>query len=97
MAITMVKLPDLELKEVEQIVEALEHYRAVLGAARSEDASEYAHLVKMLGGRLKAQLPAAGLAYQAPAADAPPEDHRGAGRVPRLKGVARILARVEAG
>jgi hypothetical protein len=33
----MVKLPNLELKEVERIVEALDHYCSALSAAKSED------------------------------------------------------------
>ena len=47
-AMIMVKLPNLELKEVERIVEALDHHGAALSAAQSEDALEYARLAEML-------------------------------------------------
>lgn len=52
---TMVKLPDLEFKEAERVVEALEHYAAFLNAIQSADASEYARLAEMLERRLRAQ------------------------------------------
>ena len=54
-AMTMVKLPDLEFKEVERVVEALEHYVASLQVTQSADASDYARLAEMLDRRLKAQ------------------------------------------
>jgi hypothetical protein len=57
----MVKLPNLELKEVERIVEALDYYCSALSAAKSEDTPEYAQLVEMLKRRagLKGQPPCA--------------------------------------
>jgi hypothetical protein len=55
-AMTMVKLPNLEFKEVEQLVEALEHYCAALRCAQSKDTSEYVGLTKMLKLRLKPDL-----------------------------------------
>jgi hypothetical protein len=47
----MVKLPSLELKEVQRIVEALDYYRAARRAAQPEDTEEYAGLVEMLKRR----------------------------------------------
>lgn len=46
---TMVKLPGLELKEVERIVDALEHY-----GAQNVNAPEYLQLAEML--RRKARI-----------------------------------------
>lgn len=48
-AMTMVKLPGLELKEVERIVDALEHY-----GAQNVNAPEYLQLAEML--RRKARI-----------------------------------------
>jgi hypothetical protein len=45
---SLVKLPNLERKEVERIVEALDHYCAALCANQSGDATEYARLSEML-------------------------------------------------
>jgi hypothetical protein len=52
----MVKLPNLELKEVERIVEALGHHGAALSAAQNGDAPEYARLAEIL--RRSAQIKA---------------------------------------
>lgn len=54
----MVKLPDLELKEVERIVEALDHYCAALHVTQREDTPEYARLAKMLKRRAGIKGPA---------------------------------------
>jgi hypothetical protein len=54
----MIKLPNLELKEMERIIEALDHYCAALGAAQSEHAPEYARLAEMLKSRVRVKGPA---------------------------------------
>jgi hypothetical protein len=54
---TMVKLPNLELKEVERIIEALDHYCAALSATQSEDTPEYARLAEMLKRRAGVKAP----------------------------------------
>lgn len=48
----MVKLPGLELKEVERIVDALEHY-----GAQNVDAPEYARLAEMLRRKARIKSP----------------------------------------
>jgi len=53
----MVKLPNLELKEVERIVLALDHCGAALSAVESGEAPEYTKLAEML--RHSAQINAA--------------------------------------
>lgn len=52
LAMTIVKLPGLELKEVERIVDALEHY-----GAENMDAPEYAQLAEMLRRRARIKGP----------------------------------------
>jgi hypothetical protein len=49
---TMVKLPNLERKELERIVEALDHYCAALCVIQSEDTAEYTRLAEMLKRRV---------------------------------------------
>ena len=53
---TMVKLPNLERKEVERIVEALDYYCATLCATQSGDTPEYARLAEMLKRRARIPL-----------------------------------------
>jgi len=53
---TMIKLPNLELKEVELIVEALDHYRGTLSATQCGDKPEYARLVELLKRRARIPL-----------------------------------------
>ncbi len=65
----MVKLPDLEFREVERLVEALEHYAAFSNATQSADAPEYARLGEMLDRRLRAQRGRSILNELAPVAD----------------------------
>jgi len=55
-AMTMIKLPNLELKEVELIVEALDHYRGTLSATQCGDKPEYARLVELLKRRARIPL-----------------------------------------
>ncbi len=47
----MVKMPNLERKEVERIVEALDYYCAILGSDPNKDAAEYARLAEILKRR----------------------------------------------
>lgn len=53
---TMVKMPNLERREVERIVEALDYYCAALCADQCEDATEYARLAEMLKRRARISL-----------------------------------------
>ena len=54
----MVKLPNLELQEVERIVEALDHRGRALSTAQSGDAPEYARLAEMLRRSAQIKAPA---------------------------------------